>query len=117
MKSEAQRNGWLSGAWDTPGGWDADGSDAPLSADEHNKLLTDITQQVARRGLQTPVLWALEMHRPLAFTAGQTLVALTPLLGPLIGAARLQKAARLLCEPGFVDELTARIEETESGKP
>jgi hypothetical protein len=57
-----------------------------------------------------PALWILEMHRPLAFTFGQGLMALTPLLGPLCPRDRLHNLSQLLCEPGIVDELIIRIE-------
>lgn len=88
-------------------------TDEPLPAEEREHLLDDLAGAVARRGLQTPAILALEMHRPLAFTLSQGLIAFGPLFGPLLGIERMQRAARLLGEPGAVDALIRRIEETE----
>ena len=85
--------------------------DEPLTPDERERLLDTAAEAVVRRGLQTPALFALEMHRPLGFIASQGLIVLGPLLGPLIGIERMQNAARLLREPDALDAIIARIEE------
>lgn len=85
--------------------------DEPLTSDEREKLLDTAAEAVVRRGLETPALFALEMHRPLGFIASQGLILLGPMLGPLLGMDRMQNASRLLREPGAVDALIRRIEE------
>lgn len=85
--------------------------DEPLTPDERERILDAAAEAVVRRGLQTPALFALEMHRPFGFVASQGLIVLGPLLGPLVGIERLQNAARLLREPGAFDAIITRIEE------
>ena len=86
--------------------------DTPLPEADREKLLDDFAGAVAKRGLQTPVIFGLEMHRPLAFTASQSLVVFGPMLAPLIGIERLENFSRLLQEPGIVDRLIERIDQT-----
>jgi hypothetical protein len=89
--------------------------DEPLPKAERDALIEGVADAVARRGLQTPALFALEIHRPVTFVASQALIVLGPLVGPLVGLDRMQNAARLLREPGVIDELIARIEATTRG--
>ena len=84
--------------------------DEPLPAEERESLISKTVEVIARRGLQTPALLLLEMHKPLAFVASQGMVAGAPLLAPLIGLERMQAVGRLLATPGGIDELIARIE-------
>ena len=90
--------------------------ETPLSADERDGLLAPIVESIARRGLQTPALLLLEIHKPLAFVASQGIVAAVPLLGPLIGLERMQAVGRLLAQPGGLDELINRIEASVQAK-
>lgn len=87
--------------------------DEPLPPDERERLLNEVAAAVAKRGLQTPALFALEMHRPLAFTLSQSLIVFGPLFAPLIGVERMERAARLLREEGAIDALIERIERTQ----
>lgn len=89
--------------------------DEPLSLAEREELLDRLADAVARRGLQTPAVLALEMHRPLAFIASQGLIVAGPLLGGLLGIERVQRVSRLLREPGALDALLARIENARNG--
>jgi len=84
----------------------------PLPAEERERLLAAAAEAVATRGLQTPALFALEMHRPFGFVASQGALLFGPLFGPLVGIDRVHCFARLLAEPGTIDELIARIEGT-----
>jgi len=88
--------------------------DDPLPESEREQLLNDLANAVARRGLQTPALFALEIHRPLAFTLSQGMIVFGPLFAPLIGMERMERAARLLREPGIIDLLIERIEQAGS---
>lgn len=86
--------------------------DTPLPPEEREKLLDDFAHAVAKRGLQIPVIFGLEMHRPLAFTASQSIVVFGPMLAPLVGIERLENFSRLLQEPGIVDRIIERIDQT-----
>jgi len=83
----------------------------PLPADERAALIERVAKAVVDRGLQSAAVLALEMHKPLAFVAAQTMIVTTPLLAPLIGLDRMQRVGRLLQEPGAVEAVIVRIEE------
>ena len=83
----------------------------PLPEAEREALLERISTQVVKRGLSVPAILALEMHRPMAFMLSQSMIALTPLFGPLLGLERMQTFGRFLAEPGGVEALIRRIED------
>lgn len=83
----------------------------PLPEAEREELLESIATQITKRGLSVPAILALEMHRPLAFMLSQSMIALTPLFGPVVGLNRMQRFGRLLGEPGGVEALIRRIED------
>lgn len=90
--------------------------DAPLTPEESEQWIEKTARQVVDRGLSIPAILTLEMHRPVAFTLGQGMVAATPLLGPLLGLDRMSGISRVLCAPGGVDSLIRRIEELNESK-
>lgn len=83
----------------------------PLPESEREAFIERVAELIVRRSLSVPAILALEMHRPLAFTLSQGMIALTPLFGPLLGLQRLQTLSRLLAEPGGVEALIHRIED------
>lgn len=83
--------------------------DASLSP-ESRALADHLADRVSRRGLGVPAVMLLEMSRPLNYVAAQALHGLTPLLGSLVGEARVQGLAELLEQRGAVDYLCQRIE-------
>jgi hypothetical protein len=89
----------------------------PLTAPEREELLDAVAARVHKWRLETPAIFALETHRPLAFVASQGLIGLTPMVGPLMNLLlgldpeRVQRLSRLLAEPNGVDALIARLEE------
>lgn len=88
--------------------------DSPLPADERDSLLDTLADGLKKRGLAVPALFALELHRPLGNTLAHGLMGLTPLLGPVLGAAKLQQASALLADPTAVDALIERLNATET---
>jgi hypothetical protein len=81
------------------------------SLSEESQALADrIAQTVSRRGLAVPAVMLLEMSRPLNYVAAQALHGLTPLLGSLVGDARVRGFAELLEQRGAVDYLCQRLE-------
>ena len=83
----------------------------PLPREERNALLDKAATLVTQRGLEAPTIWALEMHKPLAFLGSQAVLVGGPMFGPLVGLERMQTLSRLLAEDGVVEDLIARIEE------
>jgi len=76
--------------------------------------LLSMADGLKKRGLAIPALFALELHRPLGNTLAHGLMGLTPLLGPVLGAARMQQAAELLADPTAVDALIERLNAPET---
>jgi hypothetical protein len=83
--------------------------DTPLPPAERDALLDSLADGLKKRGLATPALFALELHRPLGNTLAHGVLGLTPLLAPVLGVQRLQQAAALLAEPGSIDLLLERL--------
>jgi hypothetical protein len=86
--------------------------DEPLPASERDALIARVAHEVTGRGLQTPVLLLLEIHRPAGFLMSQGLIVLGPILAGLVGLDRIQTLSRFLREPNAIDRLIAAIEET-----
>ena len=89
--------------------------DRPVGDDERDGILNKVAQQVVRRGLATPAVWMLEIHRPIMPLAGQMGIVFSPLLGTLFsgGAFDLQRYIKLMQRRENVDRLVALIEEKE----
>lgn len=83
----------------------------PLPQTERDALLARVAAAVAGRGLETPVLLLLEIHRPAGFLLSQGLIVLGPMLAGLVGLDRVQTLSRFLREPGAVDDLIEAIHE------
>lgn len=84
--------------------------DAEIPAEERDRILDRIADQVARRGLQVPAVLFLELHRPLQFLTSQALVVFGPLLTVMFPPAALQTAVVLLQDRENVERLVHRIE-------
>ena len=85
--------------------------DAPIYAEERDKVIERVAEGVVRRSMETPAILFLEMHRPLSFIASQSLVATSPFVAPFIGIENVQIAAQLLSDRENVERLISRIEE------
>ena len=79
--------------------------DAPVSDQERDTILGRAASAIRKRGLQTPAIWFLEIHRPLAPLGAQLGIALSPFLGTLLGggAFDLQKYTKLMQDRANVD--------------
>ena len=86
----------------------------PLPEAERDAMIEKIATDIHRRGLETPAILFLEMHKPLSFFASQTLIVTTPLIEPLVGFDRMRTAANLLESRDNVELLIRRIEELAS---
>ncbi len=79
-------------------------------------LIDRIARGVVRRGMETPAVLFLEIHRPISFLGSQALHFLTPLLGLIVPPPELRRLAELLEEPQNVERLISRIEEVAQAK-
>ncbi len=86
--------------------WDAELPDA-----ERDRLIESLVQKVHRYGLESPVIFFLEMHKPLTYIASQSLLLGSGFLAPLFGPENVQKYAKLLEDRANVERLIRGIEE------
>jgi hypothetical protein len=85
--------------------------DAELSDEERDALIEKLAQKVHGRGLYTPAILFLEMHKPVTYLASQSLILGSGLLAPLFGPKQLQQFSKLLEKRQNVERLVNRIEE------
>jgi hypothetical protein len=86
--------------------------DATVEPAERDRLLNNIADTVVIRGLQAPVSWLLEIHRPLMSVASQFGITLSPFLASLFpgGPVEMQKYTKLLQDRQNLDLLISLIE-------
>lgn len=82
-----------------------------MPREERDALIEKAATFVVRRGLESPAIWALEMHKPFGFLMSQAVVVGAPSFGPLIGIERMQTLSRFLASEGAIERLIERIEE------
>jgi hypothetical protein len=82
--------------------------------------MEDAIERMARtvvdRRLETPVLFLLEMNRPLSFLASQALLFAEPLAGAFFGFGGIRAWQGILEDRKSVDRLIRRIEERASAR-
>jgi hypothetical protein len=82
-----------------------------VSDEDRDALIDKIAKKVSDRGLETPAVLFLEMHKPLTFLASQSLIVSSPLTGPILGMERVGNAAKLLEKRENIELLIQKIEE------
>jgi hypothetical protein len=81
-------------------------------------MIDDLVHRLDNWRLTTPAIAFLEVHKPLCFLASQTLLAVQPLLTLFVGDGSIGEYASLLEDPGGVERLICRLEESrEQGAP
>ncbi len=89
--------------------WDAEITDADRDA-----IIDSLADRIARHQMQVPAILLLDMHRPLAYLAGQSLLLGSGFLAPLFGPKNVQQYARLLQSRENIELLITRIEKSNS---
>ena len=84
---------------------------AEIEAEERDRVVENVAQAIARRGMETPAILFLEMHKPVSVFASQGLIVTSPLIAPLIGLENIRIAARLFEKRENVELLIRRIED------
>lgn len=74
-------------------------------------LVEKAAQEICRRGMQTPAIIALEMHKPLAGILAQTSIITAPMIVPFVGFDRFNDYSRLLSKRENIELLLVKIEE------
>lgn len=92
--------------------------DAEISEGERDELIETLATKVHKRGLHTPTILFLEMHKPFSFLASQSIILGSGFLAPLFGAGNVHRYAKLLENRENVERIICRIEEMHAaGKP
>ena len=82
-----------------------------ISIEERDRLLERAAREVVRRRWETPVIFWLEMHRPLGFLGHQSMVFLQPVLAPVFGWQKLDRFIQLLADQQNIDRFFDRLEQ------
>lgn len=81
-----------------------------LNEARREEILHQLANRIQRYGLQSPAIWLLAMHEPLAFLGGQLLLFWQPLLAPLLGSEVVRDYASWLEERGNIQRLLVLLE-------
>lgn len=91
-------------------------TDAGLSPEDRDKLIDELAQKIVNRGLETPAILFLEMNKPVAFLASQTMLVAAPFLAPIMGIEGTQRYSSLFSTQENVELLIRRIEDLAADK-
>ncbi len=80
-----------------------------LDTARRDELIEQLATRIRASGMETPVLFLLEWHRPLAFLGGQVLLSLHPFLAPLLGDVNARELALFFEQEENVERLIARL--------
>jgi hypothetical protein len=82
-----------------------------LSPEDREKLIDELAQKIVKRGMETPAIMFLEMHKPVSFLASQTMLVASPFLAPIFGFEGVERYSRLFSTQENVELLIRRIED------
>jgi len=88
-----------------------EGADDDLSPQDRDRMIEELARKIVNKGLETPAILFLEMHKPVAFVASQSLLMAGPFLAPLFGIEGVNRYSRLLGDRDNVELLIRRIED------
>jgi len=93
--------------------------DAPLSDEDRDRLLDKMAGAVRKWRLEVPAVLFLETSAPLSHIGGQSLIAFSPLIAPLLrgGIGDVQRLSQLLARPENVRRLIDILSEGGSEEP
>ena len=89
-------------------GWDWD---EDLTSEQRDTLIERLAERIVRHRLQMPAILVLEMHKPFAFLAGQSLLLGSGFLAPLFGPQNIRQYSKLFENRDNIERLMERIEE------
>lgn len=78
--------------------------------DEQQDVLARVAEQIKKRGLVTPALFALESSRPFSFIASQALVVFGPLIQAILSITDFEIFCDALENRANLDWLIERLE-------
>ncbi len=84
---------------------------------DREAFIEAVAQRIVKMRMEVPAIFFLEMHKPLAFVAGQSLLVASPVLAPFFGIDKVEQASEIMSERENVERLIRRIEElSEEGR-
>lgn len=90
----------------------------PAKPSEQEAALIDrLARAVARRGMETPAIVALECSQNLNFLASQALVFFAPILQLIFNRTEYETVIRFLERRGSIEYITRRIEAVADPQP
>ena len=81
-----------------------------LPPEAEDEAIQKIASEVRKRGLEVPVVFALESHKPVGSVVANLSVAAAPFLIPFLGMQNVQNFGRLLSSRESIDRLICAIE-------
>jgi hypothetical protein len=82
-----------------------------VTIEQRDAFIEAAAQRIVKMRMEVPAIFFLEMHKPLAFVAGQSLLVATPVLAPFFGVDKVGQASAIMSERANVERLIRRIEE------
>lgn len=82
----------------------------PLTEEDIEKMIERVADEIGKRGLETPAILFLEMHKPLANVFAHGALAFSPFLMPFLGFERVDRYTQFMASPKNVERLIQRIE-------
>ena len=61
-----------------------------ISVEERDRVIETVARGVCKRGMETPAILFLEMHKPISFFASQGHIVTSPMIAPFIGLDNLR---------------------------
>lgn len=84
--------------------------DEELSDERRDELIDRLAAKVIKHGMASPAILFLEMHKPFAFLASQTVILSSGFLVPFVGFQNIQEYSKLMETSENVERLIRRIE-------
>ena len=84
------------------------------AAQAEDELFGRVARAVVKRGLTSPALLFLELHRPLGYVTGQMLHSLGPFASLVANPKDVEILASCICRRGGVTKLIAAIEDEDA---
>ena len=81
-----------------------------LTPEAEDVAIQKIAAEVRKRGLEVPVVFALESHKPVGDVVANVTVALSGFLVPFLGLENVQNFGRLLSSRESMERLICAIE-------
>lgn len=82
----------------------------PLTEEDIERMIDRVAGEIGKRGLETPAILFLEMHKPLANVFAHGALAFSPFLMPFLGFDRVDRYTQFMSSPANVERLIQRLE-------